>query len=175
MTDIQSHISHSAHSLERLSVLGNPHLVTLEQEITALSDGTFVAYATIPWLVRLRCFTTPLHASSLLRRCRLQLHYDRDPFPIPTNGCPSGSIAFILICSFSPFCVWYLTWSCRYYTLWHAMVTVRFPFSVKSGGDRFGINTRSTLPTVFSLQISKITTAGFISARPYGRTCRACW
>ena len=52
MTDIQSHISHSTHSLERLSVLGNPHLVTLEQEITALSDGTFVAYATIPWLVR---------------------------------------------------------------------------------------------------------------------------
>ena len=105
MTDIQSRISHSTHSLERLSVLGNPHLVTLEQEITALSDGTFVAYATIPWLVSLRCFATPLHTSSLLRLCRLQLHYDRDACSNPTNGCPSGSIAFILICSFSPFCV----------------------------------------------------------------------
>ena len=48
MVDIQSHFSHSSHSLCRRSTLGNPHLAFMKREIIALSDGTFAVSITYP-------------------------------------------------------------------------------------------------------------------------------
>ena len=63
MADIQSRISHSAHSRFRRSALGNPHLALLKRKIIALSDGTFAAYTTYPVA---RLFRIP-HSAPTLR------------------------------------------------------------------------------------------------------------
>lgn len=49
---------------------------------------------------------------------------------------PLGSLAFILIYSFSSYCALLTAWSLRQRTLRHATLPVRFPIPDKSGDDR---------------------------------------